>query len=147
MTQDPTMNPQWLRKEHAGLKCQARRAAAAVELAVCLPVIIVLIFGALEGANIMFCRQAMVEAAYEACKHASRPDGTSAQASTLATDILRARRINAATVTLTPTNVATATPGQEVAVRITVSSNTRTYTGLGLFNGRTIDVSAKMQKE
>ncbi len=147
MTHDPSMNPQWPRKKHASLKCQARRAAAAVELAVCLPVIVVLVFGALEGANIMFCRQAMVEAAYEACKHASRPDGTSTRANTLATDVLRARRINSANITLTPANVATATPGQEVAVRITVNSNARTFTGLGLFSGRTIDVSAKMQKE
>lgn len=147
MTHNPSIQTMPPRKKHARLRYHARRAAAAVELAVCLPVIVVLVFGALEGANIMFCRQAMVEAAYEACKHASRPDGTSTQANTLATDILRARRINAANITLTPANVATVAPGQEVAVRITVSSNTRTYTGLGLFNGRTIDVSAKMQKE
>ena len=128
-------------------KRQRRTAAAAVELAVCLPVIVILVFGALEGANVMFCRQAMVEAAYEACKHASRRDGSSARANTLAQDILRARRVNTANITMSPANVTSARPGSDVNVRITVNSNQRTFTGLGLFSGRLIDVSATMQKE
>ncbi|MFO0941664.1 MAG: TadE/TadG family type IV pilus assembly protein [Pirellulales bacterium] len=126
---------------------ELRRAAAAVELAVCLPVIVVLVFGALEGANILFCRQALVEAAYEASKHASRADGTSAHATTLAQDILKARRVNNATITLTPANVSLAKPGQEVSVNIKVSAKERTYTGLGLFDNRTIAVTATMQKD
>lgn len=124
-----------------------RRAAAAVELAVCLPVIIILVFGAIEGANILFCRQALVEAAYEASKHASRADGTTAHANTLATDILKARRVNNATITITPANVALAKPGQEVSVNIKVSAKERTYTNLGLFDKRTIEVTATMQKD
>ncbi len=124
-----------------------RQAAAAVELAVCLPVIVVLVFGALEGANILFCKQAMVEAAYESCKHASRADGTSAHANTLATDILKARRVNRSTITFTPANVELANPGQEVSVNIKVSANERTYTRLGLFNNRTIEVNATMLKD
>lgn len=133
--------------EPARRSSRHRTGAAAVELAVCLPVIVVLVFGALEGANVMFCRQAMVQAAYESCKHASRPDGTTSQADTLAREVLRARRINSANIAITPGNVATAAPGQEVRVQITVSTNQRTFTGLGLFSGRTIDVSATMQKE
>jgi Flp pilus assembly protein TadG len=124
-----------------------RRAAAAVELAVCLPIIVILVFGALEGANIMFCRQAMVQAAYEACKHASRVDGTSAGAKRLAQDVLTARRVKSANITLSPADVSTTQVGQDVTVRITVNSSSRTFTGLGLFSGRLIDVSATMQKE
>lgn len=124
-----------------------RQAAAAVELAVCLPVIVVLVFGALEGANILFCKQAMVEAAYESCKHASRADGTTAHANTLATDILKARRVNKSTITFTPASAESAKPGQEVSVNIKVSANERTYTRLGLFNNRTIEVNATMLKD
>lgn len=95
----------------------------------------------------MFCRQAMVEAAYESCKHASRPDGTTAQTNALAQDVLSSRRVKSANVIITPANVATAVPGQDVTVRIRVNSNQRTFTGLGLFGNRTIDVFATMQKE
>lgn len=134
-------------KKSRSSKPKDRRGAAAVEMAVCLPVIVLLVFGSLEGANIMFCRQAMVQAAYEACKHASKPDGTNVRANTLATDVLAVRRINTANITITPANVAAARPGRDITVRITVNSNERTFTGLNLFSGRVIDVSATMQKE
>jgi Flp pilus assembly protein TadG len=131
----------------AAFKVWHKRAAAVVELAVCLPVIVILVLGALEGANILFCRQAMVEAAYEACKHASRTDGTNALATTLADDVLRARRINVATINISPGNVSAVKAGGEVSVNIVVDSDTRTYTSLGLFSSRPISVTATMQKE
>ena len=53
-----------------------RRGAATVELAVCLPVIFLLSMGAMEGASLIFLRQAMVQSAYEAVKEAVRTDGS-----------------------------------------------------------------------
>jgi Flp pilus assembly protein TadG len=43
-----------------------RSGAAVVELAVCMPLIVLLTFASLEGANMLFMRQAAVQAAYEA---------------------------------------------------------------------------------
>jgi len=42
-----------------------RRGTSTVELAVCLPVIFLLSMGAMEGASLIFLRQAMVQSAYE----------------------------------------------------------------------------------
>ncbi len=38
-----------------------RRAVAMVELAVCMPVIVLVVFASLEGANMLFVRQATVQ--------------------------------------------------------------------------------------
>lgn len=42
-----------------------RRGAAVVEFAVCLPVIIIIVFGAIEAASLLFLKQALIQSAYE----------------------------------------------------------------------------------
>ena len=55
---------------------QSRRGVAAAELAVCLPMLFVVIFGSIEACNLLFLRQSLVAAAYEGAMLGSRP-GTS----------------------------------------------------------------------
>ena len=42
-----------------------RRGAAVAELALCLPLILVLVLGSIEACNLLFLRQALVAAAYD----------------------------------------------------------------------------------
>lgn len=50
-----------------------RRGAASVELAVCLPVIILIVFGAIETCSIVFLQQNLQLIAYEAARVAASP--------------------------------------------------------------------------
>ncbi len=52
-----------------------RRGAAIVELAVCLPVIALIVFASLEGANMLFVRQATVQAAMKQQSRAADETG------------------------------------------------------------------------
>lgn len=52
---------------------RGRGGIAAVELALCLPFLIVLALGAIEVCNIMYVRARMYSAAYEAARYATRP--------------------------------------------------------------------------
>jgi Flp pilus assembly protein TadG len=52
---------------------RGRGGIAAVELALCLPVLVVLALGAIETCNIMYVRARMYSAAYEAARYATRP--------------------------------------------------------------------------
>lgn len=124
-----------------------RRGAAIVELAVCLPVIALIVFASLEGANMLFVRQATVQAAYEAAKQGSRRDGTRAQADRLATQVLAARNINSPTITFLTGNPETTTSGSDVTVQVRVNSDDRLITGFRIFSGRQIEAIATMQKE
>ena len=55
-------------KQHRG----ERRGVAAVEFAVCLPVIILLVFGAIEASSFIFLKQSLNVAAYEGIRESIR---------------------------------------------------------------------------
>jgi Flp pilus assembly protein TadG len=118
-----------------------------VELAVCMPVIVLVVFASLEGANMLFVRQATVQAAYEAAKFASRRDGTGVQAERLATEVLAARRINSPSITFLTGAPQSTLSGSDVTVRVSVNSDERLITGFRIFSGRQIEAVATMQKE
>jgi Flp pilus assembly protein TadG len=124
-----------------------RLGAAMVELAVCMPVIVLVVFASLEAANMLFVRQATVQAAYEATKFASRRDGTRVQAERLATEVLSARRINSPSITFVTGDPQTTLSGSDVTVRVSVNSDERLITGFRIFSGRQIEAVATMQKE
>ena len=124
-----------------------RSGAAVVELAVCLPVVALVVFASLEGANLLFVRQAAVQAAYEAAKAGSRRDGTQAHSERIATEVLSARRISNPTITFVTGNPATTRSGTDVTIKVSVNSNDRLITGFRIFSGRQIEAAATMQKE
>lgn len=124
-----------------------RTGTAIVELAVCMPVVALVVFASLEGANMLFVRQATVQAAYEAAKFGSRRDGTRVQSERLATEVLSARRINSPTITFVTGDPATTRSGSDVTVRVSVNSNDRLITRFRIFSGRQIEAVATMQKE
>jgi len=61
---------------------RGRRGIAAVELALCLPVLVVLALGAIEVCNVMYVRARMFSAAYEAARYATRPTTAATLAAT-----------------------------------------------------------------
>lgn len=102
---------------------QARRGAAVIELAACLPVLMLLLFGSIEAANMMFLKQALTAAAYEAAREAVKPDGSTAVATQLAIDVVNSRGITGHTVTLNPSSVEGLLPGQIIAATVTAPSD------------------------
>lgn len=70
-----------------------RRGAATVEFAVCLPVIVLLVFGAIEASSLIFLRQSLEVAAYEGIRSAVDVGGTEETGRQRATDVLDARRV------------------------------------------------------
>ncbi len=125
----------------------SRRGTAVVELAVCLPVIVLLVFASLEGANMLFLRQAVVQSAYETAKSVAKTNGVQATAQTLGEQVLSSRGVPSPTVTFTPANVQTLLPGTPFTVTVAVPSSARSITGIGPFNGLTIRAQATMLKE
>ena len=46
----------------------ARKGAAVVEFAVCLPVVVLIVLGSIEAASLLFLKQTLVQASYEGVK-------------------------------------------------------------------------------
>jgi Flp pilus assembly protein TadG len=124
-----------------------RRGVAVVELAVCLPVLLILVVGAIEGSNFIFLKQAVTVAAYESAQVATRANGKQADAETRANQILAARSIDQSIVVFSPTNPEKAARGDLITVSVTapVSANS-----IGLdwfFDDQIVSTSVSMVKD
>lgn len=79
-----------------------RRGIAAVECAVCLPLIMLLVLGTIESSNAIFVQQALTSAAYEGANIASVKGNTADLAESTARNVLDAMKISNATIAITP---------------------------------------------
>lgn len=95
-----------------------RRAAAVIEFAACLPIIVLLILGSLEATSAIFLRQALATSAYEGIRAAVRTSGSTATAQLRAQAVLDARRIRQATITFTPSDIGSAARGSLVTIEV-----------------------------
>lgn len=100
-----------------------RSGLAAVEFALCLPLLMILVFGSIEASNAIYLRQAMTIASYEATQIASAVGGTDAEALQRANEILATYNIQGASVGISPSITATTVPGTAITVTISAPSN------------------------
>ncbi len=103
-----------------------RRAVAAVELAVCLPLLVLLVFGSIETCSAIFLKQSLHTAAYEAMRVAVQEDATTEEAVARGAAILDQREVQNFQILFTPNDVVSARRGDELKVDVSarLSSNT-----------------------
>jgi len=93
-----------------------RKGTAAVELAVCLPLVLALTFGTIETTSFISLHEKLLTAAYEAARTTSGPGQTSSAGVAAGTGVLTARGIKGGSVTVLPDPVTAATTaGTEIA--------------------------------
>ena len=109
-------------------RTRRRRGAEIVELAFALPVMTVIVFGTLELCELMFLRQSLSVASYEAARIVARPDGDAAAAEARFAQIMASRRVTGATIAITPSNLNGIARGETIRVDVTapVSGNNST---------------------
>ena len=81
---------------------RSQRGSALVEMAVCLPLLSLLVLGSIELSNFIYLKQSMTAAAYEASREAVRPSATTASAQAIADSIFTARDLTGATLMISP---------------------------------------------
>ena len=136
-----------LKKSGSAPSGARRRGTATVELAVCLPVIFLLSMGAMEGASLIFLRQAMVQSAYETVKESVRTNGSQAEGLIRGEQVLSFRGVTGESITFSPSNVDGLEPGTPVTVTITAPGDANSVFPFGPFQNREISVQATMLKE
>jgi Flp pilus assembly protein TadG len=124
-----------------------REGVAAVELAVCLPVLVVLVFAAIESCSMIYLTQALHCATYEGVRVAILPTADNQQVIQRTQAILDGHGINGATITLVPSDVSNADPGELVRVRIRTSCDANRISPSFFFGGRNVEVQTTMVKE
>lgn len=113
-----------------------RRAVAAVEAAITLPLLIVLVFGAIEIANGVFLTQTLVVAAYEGARVASLSGGTAEEVQARVADVLSRRGLQQYTVTIEPAIDDQVPPGTAITVEVRAPMDSFVRYSIGILGSR-----------
>ena len=124
-----------------------RRAVAASELAVCLPVLVLLVLAMIESCTMIFLKQSLTVAAYEGIRTAVEPNATEATVRTACESVLTDRRVRGGTITVTPANFQNLARGQYIRLTVTAPANDNSVIPGSFFRGRNLSASASMMKE
>jgi Flp pilus assembly protein TadG len=104
--------------ESPGRREPNRKGIATVELAVCLPILVVLVLGSIEATSAIFLSTRLNAAAYEGARKVTAPARTSADGVTAATDALTQLHVTGGSVTITPNVVLTTATGTQITVTV-----------------------------
>ena len=124
-----------------------RHAVAVVELAVCLPVLVVLLVATIEACVMLQLQQNVAVTAYEGARVGIMPgidaDTVRYQCELLLDD----RNVNGYTVSMNPTDPQTMNVGDEFTVTINADCAANSVIGGMFFDGKTISESVVMRAE
>jgi Flp pilus assembly protein TadG len=123
------------------------RGAAAVELAICLPLLVLLVMASIEACTMIFLDHSLTIASYEGVRAGINYDGTNADVLARANAIINSRDIKGAKVTLNPTDVASADRGEPIAVTVSAPCNANMIIPPWFYDGRTLRATMTMVKE
>lgn len=126
---------------------QSGRGVAAAELAVCLPVVVLLVIATIEACSAVFLKQSLTVAAYEGVRTATVPGATASSIQTTCNQILTDRHVKGAKVSVTPTNFSTLKPGEYVDVTVTAPCASNSVVPLNFYRGKTMKANASMMIE
>lgn len=111
-----------------------QRGTATVELAVCLPLLTLLVFGSIQACDLIYLKHGIVTAAYEGSLELSRPGVSTSTVTGRINQTLGLRNVSGASVSLEPAGIelADAQPGTPVTIVISapVSGNVPAITFL-----------------
>lgn len=128
-------------------KRHSRSGTAVVELAVCLPLVLLLVFATNEVADMLFLKQSLYTSAYEGARVAIHPGMTTADVSKRCNEILAVRGVQGAKVAIEPANFESQSRGTAIAVTVTAPSGSNSKLPVWFFAGKTLTARPVMMKE
>jgi len=102
---------------------RARRGAAVVELAFCLPILLTVVFAILEFSRNLQLQQTLREAAFEAARAGIALDASASDVTATATSITNIAAIKSPTITVAPNPLTYSSPTISVTVSTTPAAN------------------------
>jgi len=128
-------------------RTRKRSGAAIVELAVCLPTILLLVCASIECCSMMFLQQSLTVCSYEGTRQAIKFDATNSKVTTACNDLLTNRRVKYGTVTLVPADVSSVPRGNTITVQVTAPCAANSWMPYWFFRNRNVVAKSTMVKE
>lgn len=133
-----------LRAEIAA-SAQVRTGNVTVEMAVCLPILFLIMFGAIEFSRMNMLRHSIDNAAYEGARRGIVPGASASQCLAAATKVLQAVKAKNYTITVTPNSITDATTQLTVSVQLPLQSNS--YVTARFLANKTLSASSTKSRE
>ena len=124
-----------------------RQGTVTIELAVCLPTLVFTFLAAIQAADMIFLKQTLKVASYEAARAAIKRNATNDQALTSGQQILANRNVGSSTITFSPTDIGSAGRGELVSVTVQAPATVNTVLPNWLCLNQDMTVTTKMVKE
>ena len=124
-----------------------RQGAAVTELAITLPLVVLIVMGTIETCSMIFLRQALRIAAYEGARVTLVPDAEMQNVQAACDQILNARRVQGAVVTVTPADFGQRPYGTVVNVSVTASCEENSLFVPWIFSGQSLTSELSMMIE
>ena len=133
---------------HRGLATrQPRQGVAAVELALCMPLIMLLLLGTIDACSMIFMKQSLTIAAYEGARTSVIPGADASEIEADCLQVTSDRGIQGATVTVTPADPTTALVGDFIAVTVTAPCDNNSILASLFYSGRSLSARVEAMKE
>jgi hypothetical protein len=130
-----------------GRRIEPRRGAAAAEMAICLPLMVMLVLGSIETCSMIYLRHSLTIASYEAARVAINFDGTNADVLARAQEILDAREVADADIDIEPSDVELVERGQPISITVSAPSDSNNILPPWFYGGKTLSHRMTMVKE
>lgn len=124
-----------------------RRGVAAVEFAICLPILALLVFGSIEASSFIFLKQSLHVAAYEGVRAGCRANSTQAEATARARAIIDSRNVRGASIRFVTGDVATVARGEPIILEVAAPTSLNSPLAGQWIANRTLTARIFMLKE
>ena len=121
-----------------------RRGLAAAETAVALPLLLLLVLGSMEMANVIFLKQALRIAAYEGARAAGRAGATNDLGLARIEEVLADRRVSNYQATISPTVTGFTPRGAMLTVTVTAPASAYCIGPMWFFGDRMISADYRI---
>ncbi len=123
------------------------RGAAVIELAITLPVFVLIVIGTIETTQMIFLQQSLEICAYQGARVALIPSSSLANVTGTCDKVLADRRIHGASVSITPTSFQSQPYGTMIEVRVTAPCSRNSAYSPWFYGGKSLTGSVTMMKE
>ncbi len=124
---------------------RARRGTTTVEFSVCLPLVLLLFFGAFEFSRVNMLRHTLSEAAYEGARRGIVPGATADDVRTVTTNVLSSAFASSYTISVAPETISSDAPDVTVSIALPVAANS--WVSSFFFADSTLTRSCTLRRE
>lgn len=132
---------------HCGRMPHERKAVAATEMAICLPLVALLLFASIEACGLIYLNHSLSITSYEGVRVAIQYDSTSSDVYSKCNQLLTARSVEDSNVGISPSNVSSVPRGTQIAVTVSAPSDSNTLIPPWFFEGKMLSATTIMVKE